>query len=1050
MNKFECILSDNIIDASVCAFKKINTQNFEVKNVVFVPSGEKEWAENLLFETLKTKVLFNVEVVSIGEFLSSQTKKTPISAIWQKSLIKKALLQAKNLCVFDNKNINDGLVCAVLSEIQRFQKAALNPKDLLKITTQNAYLKQKLEDLSKIYAEYLLLLDSNVDSSTIFNVYLDNAKRFLNQNFFFVGFNDFSVLEQRLIVKLLEFGEVTITALCKKSGGNSYVFNKPVWLNKLKESGVICDVIETQKSVLSLNQQKILSLCFSVEDKKEYLDFLNVFECEDLKEEVFNVARIIKKLAFDGKISSLKDVKIICGNLQAYMPIIEKTFKDFNFDVYFESAKKADTLNLSQFVKNVLRFLNDCQWESLINVALSRFSGLSKQEKTNLVKFYEENKLTNFDIASLTEELKQSLSLFIDKINSLRDKSPLVLIENILETFEAEKVLLSVCQALENNGFNEESLAVSYSSKILMQIQESLQEFADENITLNEFISLFEESLTSATLPQKDSSGIFVAGYNGLPSFCKFLFVIGANQGVMPSSKNDTDILTDEEISLTSSFSALETTLTKNRLARLNVLQSLVGFTEGLFVSYALADSQGQKLLPSVWVQGLSKCASSNVLTVLSKGFPQEFDSLSLKEKISYFAHTTGCYNNAETEFLKGIKSKSPDFASIKPTLQKLFKNFTIVEEDESIENPQELFFPSNNTKISQIESYYSCPFKHFMQYGLKLFENKTTVLQANDAGNVLHKVAEEFLAERNGYIENNVNSLDAVNQIFDNIKNHPKFQKLFSSQNKVARQILTEESVRLCNHLKTTYPKSAFKPKFLEVKFGTNQKFNLTVLNQDFSVIGVVDRVDVWNNNAVVIDYKSSDNIKGNLPELFYGEKLQIFVYAKALENLFNLKLQGVFYLPIVNKFFHEKQIPYMLRGKCVDSPNFYEMMDKTICLESPKSTIFPCEISTSQKALKSGNIEYKSNQSHIKEDNFNDMMDYAVEMARMAIKEILLGNLKPNPTEKACTYCPYVSICPKPSSVLPREHAYNIKDHHFALWKTENNNKEESDEQN
>ena len=81
-----------------------------------------------------------------------------------------------------------------------------------------------------------------------------------------------------------------------------------------------------------------------------------------------------------------------------------------------------------------------------------------------------------------------------------------------------------------------------------------------------------------------------------------------------------------------------------------------------------------------------------------------------------------------------------------------------------------------------------------------------------------------------------------------------------------------------------------------------------MRVLNTNFSLVGVIDRVDVCENNDIIIDYKTSSSTKGSCDELFYGEKVQIFVYAKALQNLLNLQPQGVFYMPILNKFEEEK----------------------------------------------------------------------------------------------------------------------------------------------
>ena len=60
--------------------------------------------------------------------------------------------------------------------------------------------------------------------------------------------------------------------------------------------------------------------------------------------------------------------------------------------------------------------------------------------------------------------------------------------------------------------------------------------------------------------------------------------------------------------------------------------------------------------------------------------------------------------------------------------------------------NGKEVFFADGKVKVTQIEQYFSCPFKHFARYGLKLKEKETCQFEVKDVGNVCHRGAELFV----------------------------------------------------------------------------------------------------------------------------------------------------------------------------------------------------------------------------------------------------------------------------------------------------------------
>ena len=87
----------------------------------------------------------------------------------------------------------------------------------------------------------------------------------------------------------------------------------------------------------------------------------------------------------------------------------------------------------------------------------------------------------------------------------------------------------------------------------------------------------------------------------------------------------------------------------------------------------------------------------------------------------------------------------------------------------------------------------------------------------------------------------------------------------------------------------------SKFKPILLEEKI-------LYPLSKEKTLTGFVDRVDKVDNYFRIIDYKTgkTDNVK---KDLFYGKKLQLFLYANSMKEKLGLDCGGVYYFDCQTK---------------------------------------------------------------------------------------------------------------------------------------------------
>ena len=189
----------------------------------------------------------------------------------------------------------------------------------------------------------------------------------------------------------------------------------------------------------------------------------------------------------------------------------------------------------------------------------------------------------------------------------------------------------------------------------------------------------------------------------------------------------------------------------------------------------------------------------------------------------------------------------------------------------------------------------------------------------------------------------------------------------------------------------------------------------------------GKIDRIDFYENYVRIIDYKTG-SVTATLKDLYYGKKLQLFLYGQVAQKIFNKTLAGTFYLPIKNSILSDENIvPYKLTGFYQNNNNLKEIFDKRINT-TLKSDIVNLSLN------KDGNIKTDARSNKVLlPTQFNNLLDYAVDISKNAIDEIKQGYIAPNPIKydevsSSCNYCKYLPICRRNSMNINYRTTKNI----------------------
>ena len=492
----------------------------------------------------------------------------------------------------------------------------------------------------------------------------------------------------------------------------------------------------------------------------------------------------------------------------------------------------------------------------------------------------------------------------------------------------------------------------------------------------------------------------------------KKVFVIGFNEGVLPPVTKDVGIITDEEIDrLGRGGAVIEPRTSEVNMRGESELRHLLSGCDDLFLSYT-ATGDG--------------AAASGMLTVIrSENIGTLTETSASEETRNVLYKYTDCPETAamlacslpaaKRLFLSGLRcAYLPDFMSgLSFALKSGANELQRDDADEPFRlESGELFFRTHTAYISQIQTFFLCPYRHFLQYGLGLKERADGSVTPRDVGVILHKVAER-------YVKDDVyeGTDAAAAELFERVM--AEDFKSFADITGDARRRLKDEAMRLCRTIKRQYECSLYRPYGTEERFGKTAPRLKTApvrlkSGGSADIVGVMDRIDVCGDRARVIDYKTGfvgTGKKGvGLDKLRRGVKIQLPFYAAVLKDN-GFEIGGMFYFPVSNNWNAAGDHCRMLGVFDGDTANVIDM-DRTIA-GGGKSELFNAALAVK----KDGSVGLKRNSLAFDRKGLNALCDYAKAVFDSGVADIDDGVIEASPyTDKnssACDFCPYTSVC-------------------------------------
>jgi len=773
---------------------------------------------------------------------------------------------------------------------------------------------------------------------------------------------------------------------------------------------------------------------------------LSLTECATPWEEAQRAAAQILSLTRD-KGYRYRDMVVVTGDMDAYSDIVKRVFMQHDIPVYIDRPQPiTDNVLIIAVLTALSAAVSGYRYEDLFQFVKSGYAPITDEEGDLL-----ENYVLAHGIQNHLEDytyLKDDEEMTLEALNTIRRQliAPLRALQKALgQVHHYEGKLAALYQFLQTidvaarnresvNALNAEELfeQANRQEQILEMLIEMMAQmvttFQQQPCNNQNFLKMMEVGLSTYTVNSLpiNRDVVFVGEVQkSRDTGFKALFVLGLNEGVLPKESEAIGLLTESERTLLreSNFALNEGAQYQRKLQAYNTYVAFTGPKEALHFYYATTSKDGTPIRPSGYCDTLTfvfpkieKYASTGVklqgMSLISnaKGTLSHFATLKKEGKTSENAaeiwHHLLKWYEENPAYLKhiGLYQKGSQYRGIDTALS-----------DSVI---QRLYPKPFEASVSRLETFSSCPFRHFIDYAIYPKKIEEYEVSLPDLGSLYHQVVNDiFQSALSRGIAPESLSTQELSQLVETY---------FTARTETIKNNIFQSKgqYRYLKHKAQRTLMTSLKAAFKHLKSGSFTFHNaektfyktMTMTNcEDFILKGTIDRIDLSKKDertlVKVIDYKSG---AGNLSftEIYHGLTLQLLVYLMvALEDR---QKSGDWTLPGGSFYFYIRdsivpiskisaeemtkavQEQFKMVGLFLDDVDFFEAMD-----EEKKTMVFKA----GSPGMKLTEEEFVCLLSNVRAKVIS--LAEAITQGDIAVTPIELANHTP------CTYCDYKALC-------------------------------------
>lgn len=663
---------------------------------------------------------------------------------------------------------------------------------------------------------------------------------------------------------------------------------------------------------------------------------------------VKEVAKQLRFLAYGG--IKYEDMAIIVGN--ADRSRIRRILGEFDVPCFMAEDKRLSDFPLSAFLLKLFECSQRKSRDCFVELSKNAYSGVEKSD-SDVFENYVNSRLVDykrffesFEDCPQAEDVRAKLATLC----SFAEKK-LKRIKTASEFGQALNDVLTFVDAQKTTEELYESDAVVEKTKAIASLMEQV------GISGNfDFISaVFAEGLRASkvsTIPYE--GGVMVGDAASLRGGkYEFTAVIGFDDGFLPQTYRDNSLVGDDE---KTSFTQME------RAEQINAryeteLRLALAKSKRIFITYSTPSAMIGELF-----KGLFKLSEDD-------------QSLLLR---------SGCKKHAIELLISLVGKNESNVQNDTKLINDLYEATDVGEEmfiqkrSDVVKNGRELFFLGGATSVSQLQSYFRCPFRHYAEYGLRLKHREEGRLTPLDVGSFMHLIAEK-VTKRGEYDD----IKDAVEQAVNEIL--LSGGKLALDVNASTVNALKAEAIEALKIYASHLKKGSFVPLGQEIEFETELG--------DVKLRGKIDSADVYENYVRLIDHKTG-SYEFNLGDVYYGKKIQLPLYLAAMSKK-GYKKAAMLNYPFSYNWLSD-EFDHRFSGFVLKDEQVMKAVDCNC--DQGDSDVF--------------NFNPKSS-SLLTESEMDAVINYANALSVNAVNEIKDGYVAATPLKDECDYCVYKCLC-------------------------------------
>lgn len=1049
--------------------------------VLLVPEPESHAMERKLCQTAGNSISMSAEVVSFRRLCkyvaacAGGMSKTLLDDGGRIMYMYQALKQARaDFKVLKSVASRPEFLDTLITIVDQVKACGLSPDELFESAGEfQGSLRDKLEDISTVYAAYQAsMTQSRMDSMGELQKLEEDIRKtnyFAGKSVWIDGFTGFTGVEYKILRSMFRQAEEVTISLCADPEDVNACFSKAnETYKRLKslchgesETIVLTDNMRSKGDGLAFLERNL----FSEEAFEPWMQpcAVELHECENTYRECeFAAAKILELVRCENL--RFRDISVSVRNVDEYAAELEAVFGYYGVPLYL--SRKSPVLDKAPvaLAVNALKCVtNNFRYDDMLCYIKTGLTGINSRAQdifeeyvsTWRIKGYEwvkEDGFTRHPLGYGHEHDESSMRL-LHLINRVRDKirTPLINLKKAIEEdstgagyaraifayFEeinlAERLEMR-SEVFRNKG--ELQMAEEYASlwEILCGAVNSIGNvLEDASFDADEFTRLFRLVLSKynvGTIPTAlDRVAVGELSRPGTVGNVRCQIILGVNDGNIPMltatsalfTENDYRQLSDAGIEL-----APDTQRKLDEEFRL-IYSAMTAPCERLILARPLGSGDS------------GQTRESFVYPKLRELFPNIETEYSSKEVCA--AAPIPCFDAAACG---GVQWQGA---------REWFENdadwsakFRLAERGSKVsrgpikdkDNIRGVFGGEIKLSASRADTFGSCRYRYFLQYGLKLRRKEVAKLDAPAAGTLIHYVMEktmrnvESLGGSANVTEQQVEKLatDAAHEYarekLGGLENQtPRFRFIFDK--------LCTTAVRVAKDVREELSNSSFQPIDFELRLsdrnGDLSAVRLPVADTTLRLEGIVDRVDGMVDDdgrlcVRVVDYKTGKK-DFRMEEALNGLNIQLLVYLFALEQQGekrygrDIRPTGVLYIPARDpeisssgakaeeSLEKDREKELKRKGVLIDDVDILRKMEHGV---EEKSKYLPLSFS------KDGSLSARSSviSAHGLEKLKQHMNDTLTDIGTQLSK----GEIRANPyyksrSETACDNCPYWSAC-------------------------------------